>query len=953
MYVDLVGSTELSEILEPEAYSDAIVRYRDAVGPAIFSNRGTIVRFTGDGILAYFGYPKAAANDAARAVYAALQALEALGPQTVVMPDGQRAPIQARIGVHTGMTVVGDLEGAGVIEVNAAIGHAANVAARVQAAASPGQVAISDVTWRLVEAHFRARRIGEMALKGVTQPMTLHEVIATTNISAGLRRPLLRHGATIRGRIAELAVLREKWRQAKLSRGSAILISGEAGIGKSRLARDFLDDNEVRESGRTLVAECLEQRRNSAFQPFRELLTASLGAIEEKTPAALERQLSGAFALPAASLGPLSHFLLGTVPDTSLSPAKTREDLIAALLAWIEAGQRNGPLALLVEDLHWADDSSLMLLERILSGAEAMRLLLLMTARDDFAAPIVSDFRLNKLRLAPLDPSKSRALLLDFAAGSVLPEAALQMLVQRAEGNPLFLEELAHSWLDKYRGGQTATHDEAVPPSLRDALMERIDRAGSTKWLAQFAAVLGQTFPVGLLEACDSRNTEDLRRDLAQLVKASILRRRIGGSEHEYEFRHALVREVAHDSVLPRTRAAYHLRIAHAIRTRRTEISELRPEVLAWHLEHAGERSDAVDVWLRAGRKAAAVSANVEALGHLARAVALLRQTDESLPARAERTLDVLLAMGGPLIAQHGWAADPVDAVYREAIDICQSLGDERKLFNVLRGRQNVLLLRGNLATCQAISRELLQMAEKRGDDTLFLEARRGLGVCAFLAGRFHDAIEELDRAIELFDPELHNGLAAVYGVNPGVVAMSWRAWASCFVGQPSAAVELIARATMLARTANHPFSEGYALCFAASIAQCNGDVPNALRYADLAIDLAQRRGYPYWQAWAGIVRGWANGMGGETIAGLEELGNALTEYQSLGARMIVGYAHVLAAEVAVKGEAADLAVRNLKAAEDAMRETGMQFCELLLKPLRENLQVTSIETLRVQQSDP
>jgi class 3 adenylate cyclase/tetratricopeptide (TPR) repeat protein len=939
MYVDLVGSTELSGMLEPEAYSDVIVRYRDAVGPRISANGGTIARFTGDGILAYFGYPKAAANDPARAVYAALEAVEALHAHTAAMPDGTQAPLEARIGVHTGMTVVGDLEGAGVVEANAAVGHAANVAARIQAAAAPGRVAISDVTWRLVEPHFHTRPMGLMSLKGVSHPTQLHEVVAPTNVSRGLRRPL-RHGAAIRGREVERAVLREKWRQATLSRGSAIVISGEAGIGKSRLVRDFLEDSAVRRSGRLLVVECLEQRTISAFQPFRELLMESLGAGREDTPTEVERKLGEALEVPAASLSALRHFLLGTVPDTSISPAKMREDLIDAWLAWINAEQKDRPLALLVEDLHWADDSTLMLLERIISGAEAMKLLVLATARDEFTAPIAGDFRLSKLRLPPLDPSESREVLLDFAAGSALPEGTLEMLVQRAGGNPLFLEELAHTWLERLRRRQVATPDEAVPPSLRDALMERVDRLGRAKGLAQLAAVLGQTFPVGLLEACESGDIADVRRDLAQLVEASILRRRLAGADDEYEFRHALVREVAHESVLPRARAAYHLRIAEVIRDRFPEIADRTPEVLAWHLEYAGQRSDAIDAWLSAGRGAAAQSANVEALSHLDHAIALLRQTDGSLPARRERTLDVLLAMGGPLIAQHGWAADPVDAVYREAIDICQSLGDERKLFNVLRGRQNVLLLRGDLAKCQAISYELLKMAERRGEDVLFLEARRGLGVCAFLAGRFHDAIRELDLVIDLFDPALHGGLAAVYGVNPGVVAMSWRAWASCFVGQPGVAAELVARATALARMASHPFSEGYALCFAASISQHNGEVRDALRYSDLAIDLAQHRGYPYWRAWAGIVRGWAKGAAGEVTTGLEDLDAALGEYESLGARMIVGYAHALAADVAIRGGAIDLARRRLKAAEDAVRETGMKYCEVLLAPLWERVKL-------------
>jgi class 3 adenylate cyclase len=936
MYVDLVASTALSEILEPESYSDMILRYRDAVGPAITDNGGLIVHFSGDGILAYFGYPKAASDDAARAVRAGLQAMEALRPHTVVAPDGSAVALEARIGIHTGMTVIGDLESAGLVEENAAIGRAANLAARVQAAALPGQVAISDVTLRLVDAHFHVRPIGSMTLKGVTNPMTLHEVIAPTNVSAGFRRPL-HVDAVARGRESEHTVLRERWRDAGLSHGSAILVSGEAGIGKSRLVHDFLDENDVRRTGKVLFVECLEQRRNSAFQPLRDALATAVGPATERIPAAFERQLGRAFALAAPHLVRLSHFLLGTVADTSISPSKSREDLIDALLAWLEAEQMDRPLALVVEDLHWADESTLMLLERVLSLADSMKLLVLMTARDELAAAIAGDFHLNRLRLTPLDPTDARLVLLDSARGQTVPEGALHLLVQRAGGNPLFLEELAHNWFEK--SGETAgTLVEAVPPSLRDALMERIDRAGSAKRTAQFAAVLGQTFPVALLEACDERNAADMRRDLARLVDTSIVRRRAGVTTEEYEFRHALVREVALDSVLPRTQTMYHRRIAEVISTRFPEMAKMRPEVLAWHLENGGQPNDAIDAWLKAGQGAATHSANAEALAHFRRCLALLRQADESVHGRRERMLDVLLAMGGPLIAQHGWAADPVDATYREAIDICESLGDEGKLFNVLRGRQNVLLLRGDLKTCKAISLDLLQMAERRSDDTLVMEARRGLGVCAFLAGQFDEAITELDRVIDLFDPERHDGLAAVYGANPGVVALSWRAWASCFVGQPRSAFEHIERATVAARRAKHPFSEGYALCFAASIHQCNGDVANALRYGDLAVELARQRGYPYWQAWAGIVRGWARGAAGNAMEGLQELLESLAEYDALGARMIVAYAHALAADIAIRGEAADLARHHLLAAEDSVRETGMSYCESLLDAVRERL---------------
>ena len=939
LYVDLVGSTALSDALEPEAYSDAIIAFRDAAGRPIRGSGGTIGNFAGDGILAFFGYPRAAANDAPRAVQAALDVIAAIRACRFPIPDDLARTIDVRIGLHTGLTVIGSLEGGGVIETNAAIGRAANVAARVQAAAATGQVVITDATLELVHPHFRTRSLGGLTLKGLADPVELHEVVAPTHLSRGLRRPL-QHTAAIRGRDLERMLLRDRWRQAKQSRGSAILISGEPGIGKSRLVRDFLDEVGGDGSAEVLVAECLEERSGSALLPLRELLRVSAGLALDDSPDAIEARLFEGPGLSDAHRATLRHFVLGTTSGVAMSAMKLREDLIAALIAWVGAHQRNRPLALLLEDLHWADDSTLMLLERIVASAEAMQLLVVATARDEFAPPAGYEYHLSKLRLLPLDQSQARDLLRDIA--SDLPSGVVETVVQRAGGNPLFLEELAHVWRERAANrGSTRRGTNDVPPSLRDALMERLDRLGRAKGLAQLAAMLGQTFPVTLLEACEGGSAEDIGRDLAQLVESSILRPRHGGDGQEYEFRHALVRDVAHDSVLPRARAAYHNRIVEVIERHFSEIVRIRPDVLAWHLEQAGRRSEAIDAWLVAGRQAAAHSANVEALGHLDQAISLLRGGGDALPMRTHRTLDVLLAMGGPLIARHGWAAEPVDSIYREAIEICQSLGDERKLFDVLRGRQNVALLRGDLESCRAISRQLLEMAGRGDDDVLFLEARRGLGVCAFLAGRFDEAIDELGQALHLFDPARHNSLASIYGVNPGVVALSWRAWAQCLIGDAGAAVADIERAWFLARKADHSFSEGYALCFAGSIHQSSGDLDAARRYSSMAIDLAEQRGYPYWRAWAGIVGGWARGMMGEPSPGLEQLRASLADYQASGARMIVGYAHALAADVALNGGDRQTAAQHVRWADDAMARTGMRYCQGLVDATRRVLEET------------
>jgi class 3 adenylate cyclase/tetratricopeptide (TPR) repeat protein len=936
MYVDVVDSTALSDALDPEAYSDAIVRYRKTVAGPILAGGGLIGNLAGDGVFAYFGYPRAASNDAARAVQAALDIGKAITEADSDMLHGVRGVIAVRIGIHTGLSVIGRFLAMG--SDSDVLGKAANVAARVLLAAEPGQIVISDSTFRLVEPHFVTRPLGPVVPKGLTEPISLYEVQSPTNLSRGLRRPL-RRNAPIRGRELETMVLRERWRRAG-SRGSATLICGAPGIGKSRLVHDFLATTIIKAGGRVLEVECLEPRTHSALQPFRELLIGTLGDMTGASSADIEARLDRGCDLSAEHKASLRHFVTGTT-DPSVSPVKRREDLAGALVAWIEAQQRDGPVALLVEDLHWADDSTLMLLERIISSVESTKLLVLLTAREEFTHSLARKSRLNRIELTPLDRQDAEGLLRDFAVERLMPKAVVDMILQRASGVPLFIEELARAWLDKRKArDQPVEESPDVPPSLRDALMERLDRLGQAKGLAQLAAVLGQTFSAALLEATEGGDPERTRRDVAMLVEASILRPRRVGADAEYEFHHALVREVAHDSLLPRRRTECHQRIANVIQSIFPEIADRRPEVLAWHLEHASRPSEAIDAWLNAGRQAAVQSANVEALAHLTRAMALLRAAPES-PARQERMLDVLLAMGGPLIAMHGWAAIPVDEVYREAIKICRSIGDQRKLFDVLRGRQNVLLLRGELSRCRSISLQLLSMAEQSGDTQQFLEARRGLGVCAFLAGRFDEAIVELDRALDLFEPTAHDRLATVYGVNPGVVAASWRAWASCFIGDTHRAVGDIERALRMAHTAKHPFSIGYALCFAASIHQTSGDVANARKYADLAIHLANDRGYPYWHAWAGIVRGWTTGMQGPPNQGIVELTAALAEYQASGAKMIVGYAHALAAELALRDHAMELAHKHLEAAASAARATEMRFCDQLITRSKRTLEAS------------
>jgi class 3 adenylate cyclase/tetratricopeptide (TPR) repeat protein len=928
VFCDLVNSTALSESIDPEGYSDLIIEYREIVADRVQKHGGTIGRFIGDGLLIYFGYPQAAENDAARAVQAALE-IAARMPE-LRLPSSASTLEQPgiRIGIHTGIAVVGNLGGSGALEEDAAIGRATNIAARAQEFAKTGQVILTRSTYQLVAPHFEVRSLGTPVLKGLSEAIEMLQVVGATRSSPDFRRPL-RYRSKLCGRDQEVAILSTRWQRASERKGSAILISGEAGIGKSRLVRDFMEEKAALKNASVRLVECLEQTKGTAFHPFREMLRNALEIPPQIDAEALEARLQEEPSVRPDEVSALTHFLLEPIansqPTPTVTPEKLRHQIIEAVVEWLAAQQADKPLLLVVEDLHWSDDSSLLLLERIMANLEASRVLLLLTVREEFQKPLLHNPLLNRLHLERLDAVDARTMVQALAGAQPVPAEVVDLMLHRTDCMPLYLEELMLVWLERreHEAGKTLIEAE-VPSTLRDAFTERLDRLGASKDMALFAAILGQTFSIEILQACLEISDEQMTRDLQALTHASIVRRRGTSGSLEFEFRHALVRQVAHDSLLSGRRRGFHSRIVEVLRAQFSELCLQRPGTLAFHLEEAGRIAEAITAWTEAGRHSASQSANVEALGYLKRGLRLLDAGGQDLAKR----LDLLLAMGGPLIAIHGWADDKVDELYKESIDICELIADDRKFFDVLRGHQNVLLLRGELARCRAISEQLLDMAKslESNDATLFLEAWRGLGVCSFLAGDFEAAIEELDCALSYYLPDKHDRNAAIYGSNPGVVAQCWRAWANWFCGDLEQATAGIEGAIALARTARHPFSENYALCFAASIFQSDGQADIALRYADEALSLAEEKGFPYWSAWGGIVKGWAEGVVGNAPAGRARLADALGSYEATGARMIVGYANALAADIAIREGDIAGADGYLKTAEMSARDTGMTF---------------------------
>ena len=893
MFCDLVGSTALSARLDPEDLQELLRAYHAQVKDVVRECGGYIAKFMGDGVLIYFCYPQAHEDDAERAVRAALALAKNIGQLRIAGGE----PLNVRVGIATGLVVVGDLIGSGEAQERSIAGETPNLAARLQGLAEPGMVIIADGTRRLVGDLFELSGLTPSALKGFSEPVRAWRVVGEGR--AETRFEAL-HGTRLTplvGRGEELELVLSRWRQAKDGGGQVALICGEPGIGKSRLVlslRERLRD----EPKATVSYACSPHHVHSALFPFIAQLERSAGFSPADSWEARLGQLESLLRETVADPGDVVALfaeLLG-IPTgareaiAAMSPLQKKGLLFRTFLAQLERLTARGAVLIVLEDAHWLDPTSLELFDQIVDRVQRLPVLLIVTFRPDLSPPWIGFPHVTLLTLNRLTQPQARSLVERVTGGKALPSEVIEQILARTEGVPLFAEELTKTVLESRLLGDAGDRyvlagplpPLAIPATLHDSLMARLDRLAPVKDVAQISACLGREFDHEVLSAVVGFPETDLQAALDQLVAAGLVFRRGVPPATTYIFKHALVRDAAYESLLRKRRQALHARIATVIETRFPQLLEAQPELVASHFSEAGLTEKAIGYWLQAGRLAAARSANVEAIAHLRAGLASIHD----LPPGASRSrweLSLQLAIGGPLIATKGFASSEVETAYQRAQDLSRELRHETDLFTALRGLGYVYHVRADLRQSMRQVPETIDLARRIGEPALLAEAYHFAGCTKFHLGAFQTARDWLQRSLEAgeSDGRYHS---EVYGINMGVFCRAYIGHCDWHLGYPDRALNMANEALSLAREVSHPFSLTLALAYLAMLYQFRREPDAALKTAEEARGLCQEYRFDYYGAWSALVRAWAIAEQGRIGEGISAYDVALKEFGMTGA---------------------------------------------------------------------
>ncbi len=952
MFCDLVGSTALAERVDPEELHTLLARYQDTCASVIHRYDGHIARYVGDGLLVYFGYPQAHEDDPERAVRAGLGIVEAMRALETEIAKPE-VSLAVRVGIATGLVIAGDIGSGARREVQAIVGQTANLAGRLQALAAPNTVVVGPGSYRLVKDVFECDDLGPQTLKGFAEPIAAYRVRTATDLSSRFEVSARRGLTPLVGRDGEIQLLLDRWEHAKQGEGQVVLIAGEAGVGKSRIVRAFRERLEG-EPHNSVLYYGSAYYQHSALYPAIDQVVRWLRFEKEDNPVQkldkLERVLQD-LGLSVAELAPVLAALLSLpasdrYPITELDPERLKKRTLHALASTILAMASQHPVLMLVEDLHWLDPSTLELLSFLVGQLREARSLLVMTFRPEFVLTWENQAHATHLTLNRLSRKQTELLALRVADNKTLPREVLEEIVAKTDGVPLFVEELTKDVLESgllQQAGDRLVLSApraplAIPTSLQDSLMARLDRLGPVKEVAQLAATLGRRFDHELLASVSSLDHKRLEDALAQLIEAKLIYRRGLPPDAQYEFKHALVRDTAYQSLLKKTRQRHHRRIAQVLTERFPQLADTEPEILAQHHMQAGLMEQAVHYWQRAGQRAIERSANVEAIAHVSKGLELI----EKLPATtqcARHELSLYLTLGPALIAVKTSGADVVEQAYTRARELCRQVGELADLFTVSWGLWSHYTQRAQLSAAKRFAEELLTLAKEQ-DDEIRLQAHHA-GWSTFSAlGDLSSCLHHSQQGIALYRIDKHRTHAFRYGGHdPGACARAHGALALWLSGYPDRAVEQSRDAIGLAEQLAHPYTLIHSHTLAAHVHQHRREVPSVKEHAEAVTALCNEHDItPQYGATSQILRSWAQVADGRADEQVATMRASIDAFQKLGAGLRLSYYLCLLAEAYLEIDNAEQGLRALAEAHDFLERTGERTWEAEIARLKGEL---------------
>ncbi|MBP0623110.1 adenylate/guanylate cyclase domain-containing protein [Cupriavidus consociatus] len=897
LFADMAGSTALIHDRDPEDAHRLITPVIELMMEAVHYYEGYVAKSLGDGILALFGAPIAHEDHPKRALYAALRMQETMQRHSDKLRLEQGVSLQIRVGIHTGEVVVRSIRKDDLHTDYDPVGHTIHIASRMETMAALSSILVSESTHKLAQGYFEFKALGTAQVKGIPKPLAVYQLLGLGALRTRLQVAAHRGLARFVGREAELEALHRALEVSSSGHGQIVAVRGEAGVGKSRLFHEF----KARSPGRCLVLETFSISHGKAFAylPLIELLRNYFQLTAQDDERRCREKIAGKVITLDRSLEDRLPYLLhllgigdtdATLLDMGANVRRERTfDAVTCLLVH-ESG--NQPVQVLFEDLQWLDSETEAFLAFLIERVAAARILVLLNYRPEYRPA----WRGNsiELRLNPLGPSEAQGLLSALLGDATGLQPLKHLILQKTEGNPFFMEEVVQTLVGEnallgepghYRIETTpaALH---MPTTVQGVLAARIDRLPlAQKDLLQTLAIIGKEFSLSLVRQVSGQSDEHLYPLLDGLQTGDFIYSQPAFPEVEYAFKHALTQEVAGSSLLSEQRGALHERTGRAIEALFHHQLKDHYSELAHHYSHSGNIPKAVEYLYCAGRQAVDRSANLDAISHLSKALALITALPDTSE-RAHLELTLRITLGQALIAARGYAAAEVEANYTRALALCEKGGDKSQLFQVKLGLRMFFFIRAQHETAYQLGEALLGLAENTQDPVWLGQAHIALGGSSLFMGDFRAAQQHLERGIAYYKPEQHPIHAALYGQDPRVRGLSFLAWAEWYLGFPAQASKHCQEALALAREVSHPFSMALALVYAAQLYQFRHEAALTREYAEAAIALSVEQGFPFWLAWGTVLRGWALAEQGSREEGIAQVLQGVAAYQSTGAEM-------------------------------------------------------------------
>ena len=907
MFSDMVGSTALSARMDPEDLRDVISAYQKCVAETVHRFGGFVAKYMGDGVLVYFGYPEAHEDDAERAARAGLELIAAVAG----LKTG--APLQTRVGIATGLVVVGDLIGSGEAQERGIVGETPNLAARLQGVAEPNMVVIAQSTRRLLGSLFVLEDLGARNLKGIAGPVPAWAVLRAS--TAQSRFEALHPGApSLVGREQEIDVIKRHWQSARAGEGRVVLLSAEPGIGKSRLVA-ALTEMLQSEPHATFQYFCSPHRQNSALFPVIAGLERAAGFEHSDTSEAKFDKLE-ALVTQSSKVAEdvvlfaelLSLPLCSRYAPINYSPQRKKEKTLDAVIRHLTGAAERRPVFLIFEDIHWIDPTSRELLDSAVQRIEKLPIFLIATLRPEFRSPWAGQSQVTTLTLAPLAQNDSAKLVRQIERGTMpLPDDLVQEIVARSDGVPLFLEEVTRAVLEA--AGADALRPKAdvslaerlghaVPTTLHASLIARLDRIGSiAKEIAQVGAAIGREFSYEFLAATSQRSPSQLKESLARLVEAGLVFQRGTLPQATFLFKHALVQDAAYSTLLRGARRNLHAHIADALLAV-SQTESVAPEIVALHMQSAERPAEAIVYWQKAGEQSVRHANNREAVAHFHRALSLL----EAQPQTSERwrtELTILSQLGPALMSVHGWAAAEVGEVVERAADVGRRLKSSQELVPSIANLWIFHYANGRLDAAEKISEDLLRIARELNSPEVLLQAHHTAWPVRWGRGALTEAVEHIDAGLALYDEERHAHHRYHYlGHDPAVCGLAIASQLHSALGHPTRARDMGNRALTLARRLKHEPTLAHGLWFVIESQMTCRDIAAVAAGTAELVKLAEQYGLPLPLAMGLVYRGWALACSDKAVEGLELAEQGITLLERSGHRIFLSRGYSAIADI-------------------------------------------------------